>query len=516
MGHTSNPSVHSVAVVLIHGIGTFRAGSILKNSYKVIMRAFGSAGLGSTSEQIHWLPRDDTAEHGHVNYSTSSFTWKNHVIDLIEFHWSDVAGRIRLRRPIDAFIKLLDTLATFPLVGVARASRKAKLCANFIGTAHCFLVCWALLGIAIVSYERIKAVWLSSKPGVSHFLSLTPPHQEFASMPLGLALKFELLLFIAYLVTHLLYFRLNQSPSLRYGVIALSGVVVSGGLGILAIVAVRVSYLFVDAVLDEYSYMFSNIIAVHGDFDQEFIDQMKEFYNRTRVKLSDGLTRSAGFFGLLFLCLYCIAGLGNLLRDVVLYLAPDSQTDQWRPNQVEIRDRLAHLLQLLSEQKYGGIALVTHSMGTVIVLDVLCALGTEKRHHSNTLNIVLVTAGSPLRRFIHRFLPDRVPTMDELQNSLGRLSGIRLVRWFNVYRIFDYVGQSLSYSALPMEMLWQRKKASESALSDELLLPRYSASPFHGNYWKDRRFLRFLAEKVILPIIEGHPNAKSPTKTTAY
>src|SRR5437660_705212 len=161
---TSHERKQDVAVVLIHGIGNFRPGSILKSCCSAISRDFNSAGLAPINETIHWLPQDGNQQYGHVNYNGSRYSWKDQKIDLIEFHWSDVAGKIRLRQPVDAFVKVLNILATFPLLGVISAAKRIKFCANLIGAFHCFLLCWALLGAIIVTYEEAKILGVYMMP----------------------------------------------------------------------------------------------------------------------------------------------------------------------------------------------------------------------------------------------------------------------------------------------------------------------------------------------------------------
>jgi len=89
--------------------------------------------------------------------------------------------------------------------------------------------------------------------------------------------------------------------------------------------------------------------------------------------------------------------------------------------------------------------IVSHSLGSLVALDYC-------RHHVDRLSgrpaVVLVTAGSPLRRLIRRFFSRYMPDLDAVARDL--FHAVPAFRWVNVYRPLDPVGGRLSARPSPL------------------------------------------------------------------
>ena len=112
------------------------------------------------------------------------------------------------------------------------------------------------------------------------------------------------------------------------------------------------------------------------------------------------------------------------------------------------------------------IFLVTHSLGTIIAIDRLRRGGAYYDH----CNFVLITSGSPLRRFFWRFIPAVYPEPIHVYGVLkARWNSFR---WINIYRPHDPVGTTLG---LPDNC---------EASTQQRELRCFSS---HGDYWSDKR-----------------------------
>jgi hypothetical protein len=114
------------------------------------------------------------------------------------------------------------------------------------------------------------------------------------------------------------------------------------------------------------------------------------------------------------------------------------------------------------------IALVAHSLGSVIALDSL--VNSAVWQPSDT--VVLITMGSPIRRFFVRFFPGYLfPPSVERAARLAA-SRVRALTWINVHRRWDYVGTGLNLGRAGVGAdvctgQWRRVRRA------------------HSNYWED-------------------------------
>jgi hypothetical protein len=207
--------------------------------------------------------------------------------------------------------------------------------------------------------------------------------------------------------------------------------------------------------------------------------------------------RSLVVIGIVFFVLVCAGFLvalwpANLLRDVVHYLGTSAGGARLADQQA-IHDRLQRLIDALrGSPALNRIVLVCHSLGTVVVADFLLAAGRDR---GRRVTVDLITAGSPVRRLINFLLPNRLPGPLEIRARLNA-GTLPVERWFNAYRIADYVGTRL----VPF-----RTDCSDpyTGIRECPLQPRWNWPWGHANYWADPRFVRLLAAEVLAPVIRA-------------
>lgn len=85
------------------------------------------------------------------------------------------------------------------------------------------------------------------------------------------------------------------------------------------------------------------------------------------------------------------------------------------------------------------IVLVAHSLGTVIAVDSLINSGAWERSD----RVLLVTMGSPLRRFFLNAFPGALFPSSVRGIAAAIVGRVRQLRWLNVYRPWDYIGTAL-------------------------------------------------------------------------
>jgi len=192
----------------------------------------------------------------------------------------------------------------------------------------------------------------------------------------------------------------------------------------------------------------------------------------------------------------------NLLADVIHYFATDDH-GKVKPPQRNIQSALWKLIERCNRDSPSSrIVLVAHSLGTVIVTDLLTMQRSENPDRPD-LAIDLVTAGSPLRRLIHRMMPHRMDAPPVVRRTLRAVRGVRVKRWFNCFRAHDIVGKALSDP--PSGLPWRERRFgwgdSAEAISERPLQPGRGLPNGHSNYWSDSRFLEVIGREVIEPLL---------------
>ena len=488
-------STPDIAVVLIHGIGDIKTGDVMTSALDAIERTTPDVqvhrALGRVSRE------SSTYSAGRLDTDVVDLTWVGNSLRLVEFHWASLVGKIRLIHPLRSLKYLLQVLRELPLMSVAgapapRLRRFAALTGRFQVGLTVALLTLSLPTIAELSVrpeaaeyvanqiDRVAEFADSGDSGVSPFVMLG----NFFRRGYVATLIYSILYVIAgfyyagvvagflYFAVFWILFRRKLKP---LGVFWLS--------------------LCASAVL---TFMFVMVLTVITAGAVGIVFALRNVGGTVgnEVVTTDLLTTMA-------LGLPLVGGIGvwlgvtfaNLLHDIVHYLAVDRDGNPTAA-QKSILQALTRVLDHLQyDVKCPRIVVVAHSLGTVILVNVLVTRQRQTQQYQGTLDIV--TAGSPIRRLICRFLPYRLAPVQSLQAEVRR-AGVD--HWFNAYRIFDYVGQAVTYSAIcDLFRARQRKAPSRAGITEQLLKPRYRWPYGHGNYWADPRFLDFVTCKAVLP-----------------
>lgn len=178
------------------------------------------------------------------------------------------------------------------------------------------------------------------------------------------------------------------------------------------------------------------------------------------------------------LAIYLLAwvrpGFGHVLKillDILLY-AGDGK---FRLETHAALERTIATARERSSDQY--FVIVAHSLGSVIALESLL---TFPRWNDRD-KVLLVTMGSPIRRFFQRFFPDYL--FPGTPSQAATLVAARLLeyRWVNVYRPFDQIGTSLCFSP-------------ECAARDRSTGQWNVLLSAHVGYWNDPKVISSLEE----------------------
>ena len=482
------PVENDIAVILIHGIGDLEPHDVLSSAAKGIRRSRPDIHLSDTE-----IPSGRTrpVKKGEAYVDTLNLDSEGGRVRLTEFYWAQIPGKIRARHPLRALWQILGTLREFPSmsVGESTSPRFARL-ATYCGFFQQAMVMLALVLSLIFVADGFRKAPDSCLPNELQTISalaardlqgtFTPDDTKKLHKALGqLWTDYPLLLVLVCLslFTTVAWIVL-MAGCFVFPVVALAGPRKWHHFGILWRTLTASALLMMLAI---WTIFFLAEGALLG------VNEIALAYEEQTTTATD--FPLAAVIGVLMFVAIGKAGLiaANLLRDVIHYLATDRKGPPL-PVQQKIQAELWDVIQ--RHQEHGRIILIAHSLGTVIVADLL------RRHvnapqHGEALHIDIVTAGSPLRRLIYRFLPNRLPSPVAIFSELTKANAFKLDRWLNVYRILDYVGQRLTTRSDP-----------PGQIIDQPLKPRYCLPFGHANYWQDPRFLNFIAAKVIVPIAE--------------
>ncbi len=482
-----------IALVLIHGIGPVTPGDVLASATRAIRKHLDGEVTASEPEPL--ALRTASGQPGRAAVRRAVLRVGGRRLDLVEFNWTEVLGKIRLRRPFDALRKILGVVRDVPVLGaVGRASRADRV---------------VLTGYAWICQA---AVVLALAGALAFFVHEAPRLPEYAravlardTKPPSTVVTLRDDVFVATF--------LAQPPEFprtagRVGVVLLCAFIVPYSIVMLYAVArlivkprPRRALLFVMT-----STLGSSVTTLVGE---TLVGGVYGVFLTAMFFFAPADSRIQNLLAIPFMLALAIwlparlaTFVGNLARDVAHYLAPH-RSGGLQPHQRAIRTELWRLVRhLRDEHGVRRFVLVAHSLGTVIVTDLLLEQA-ELPPDGPFVTFDIVTAGSPLRRFIRRFFPDRQPDLRLVREILANTPGFRVVRWFNAYRIFDYVGQALGRSALVPDLVgvrWDRRQP-DTSIHEHLLVPRFRWPFGHANYWGDPRFLRFMVGEVVAPAL---------------
>jgi hypothetical protein len=458
---SNRPAFH---LVLIHGIGDHKPGKVLKQAMASIRRTFGTAECDDETEPSY----QTQTPAGTITVGSGVIRAGQTTIALSEFHWGSLTGRISLRRPFGAVRNFVGVLNVLPSLALSAASpAPAKRAARVIGWLEATACLVMILSIAILPIE----IFLN--PQIVRRAAERAEEEipwAIGTLGGGLVLAFVALLPIVYLLIRYvagIFDSEKRGSYLRVGIATL----LATGLNV-------VSFLAGLFLMGAVAAPFLVFAAPPPDGNPFFV--------------------LLGISLLVIPFLWTAFGVAGLIRDVVIYLGRASGGEALGV-QTRIQDELLELLaKIRNVSPEAAIVLVCHSLGTVIATDLLHREAT--RSGGTRLTVDLVTAGSPLRRMVHRFLPQRALAPALLCAQLRGCTPVAVARWFNCFRILDFVGQSLTYSFYWPTRLFVRRTIVEdpaTRITETLLSPLQGWRIGHGNYWADSRFVRFTAYTVL-------------------
>lgn len=169
---------------------------------------------------------------------------------------------------------------------------------------------------------------------------------------------------------------------------------------------------------------------------------------------------------LVYLLLAIIEPLLKVLADILRYIG-------LRHYRVLVQRGFEDALQQLQDRGANTIVILAHSLGSVIVADVLRRLTPAP----SLKRLSLVTMGSPLQRLLFRFFQPVYSSPAAISRQLQ--AAWPAFAWLNVFRTFDPIGGAIAADGLenlPTHQWW-----------------RLAA---HTNYWGDTRVANLIAQRL--------------------
>lgn len=189
-----------------------------------------------------------------------------------------------------------------------------------------------------------------------------------------------------------------------------------------------------------------------------------------------------------------IGGPLKILLDIVRYMGAPAYRATVQAN---FDDRVKAALDASGD---GGrqVVLLAHSLGTVIALDSLVNSTVWRSSDA----VVLVTMGSPIRRFFIRFFPGYL--FPASVDGAARLvaSRLRAFTWINIHRRWDYVGTGLG--------------VERAGLGADICTGQgWKLHRSHSNYWEDAIVTDRIGQalRAVAPV-PREPAGASSTATT--
>lgn len=459
------PPTSHIAIVLIHGIGVVGSGDVIGSAIKGIGAAFPDVPVLSTDFRVADRP---------ARRLQFRETW----MDVVEFHWAAIAGKIRLRRPLRAINQITALVREFPSMAVGVSSpRTLRMFATAIG--HTLAALWILWAIALVGSALEVSVrtgpWLSVQGNTIAVVPVTSELFRPAS---------------DWLLNHNYYW----SFAARWVVFVIAYLAAS--FAVVGTLLFVVSWpmrqlrplnalMRTSAASAFVAFLFCGVLSLLHLLVIQYLGEIVGGFDAALILI--GVT----YLAILIAAFQIALWPANLLRDVVHYLGTNASGVPLADH-AEIHRQLRDLIgELRQSPALDRIVLVCHSLGTVIVADFLLA-GNLARPESRTIPVDLVTAGSPIRRLINLLLPDRLPRPLEIRRRL-RTGALPVARWFNAYRLCDYVGKRL----VPLSV----NSEADQGIRECPLRPRWRWPLGHANYWQDPRFVEFVAFDVLAPVV---------------
>jgi hypothetical protein len=473
-----------IAVVLIHGIGDLRRLDVLESAKSAVVRLAPEARF----EECTDFSSDSTQQ---VTIDAASALVAGQRTTLVEFYWAQIVGKIRATRPVHSYFMFFDIFWSAPMLAIQGYGHERARFYFARAVASWLCLCLAALPL-IAAWALIEqsVYWVNHcREGLSCLfrgLFTGPIFHSTSIVEIYLPiLMFTLLLVLVLACQWVVSEGIALFRPLKAGAPAFWRVMfICGALSVVIMIGfyflVSAAYVVTEGVL---SYYFP-YKGLWGNRDIE----------KSMLEVASAVWPSV--LGLV-VSLTIATTVGNLVRDVVYYLAPDGGGGL-RPHQLRIQVALWKLIEKIQSSGASKIVLVAHSLGTVILIDTLLKHVHGASRSPRDCPIHIVTAGSPIRRLILRLVPHRLKDLPAIIEELSKATAFRVASWKNTYRLFDYVGQALGHTALLKKM--PNVPYDESGwFQDRPLRPLWRHPFFHSNYWGDSRFAEVVALKAIAP-----------------
>ncbi len=434
------------SVLLVHGIGDTAPGSVLEPAVKEIHRQLSDA----TQTRLE----DISSDSDRTKLLYQSLRWKQIQLDLTEFHWSGLAGKIRRTHFLTSFRYLVSILWFLPGLGAWGSKSPAR---------HVFAKTLGGFQVLCLFVIMLMSVWILAADFYEYLeidgFDIDSLDSVFAVLLFGTLVPSAAIALLLFIKNGKMTGWAAQWLGVALGNLLLSYI------WIFLVIAFAIVFVFIDEV-----------IGVDHDL----------------VSFGSLLLLPLGFLPF-YVLVQALAFAADLFRDVIHYLAVD---DQGREHQdtLDIKAELHSRIDKLIEQGSDRIVIVAHSLGTAITAEVL--MERMERKGQRHVMFEYITCGSPLKRTLHRLLPQRIPHPEDLYAQLKSQDAFRFGRWINIYRVADYVGKSLSRRRWFTQ---SRVDDGTSGIQDILIKPWWRPPLSHSNYWGDERFMRILVKQFLTP-----------------
>lgn len=463
-----------MGVVLVHGIGDIKPTNVLASAVLGIKKSFPKAKF----ERVKEIKIADKENAGKINICHTSLENDDIFLRLFEFHWKDIYKRVTFKRPMTSILEV--ALMFGRATRLCLDQRTPKINELFRLFYFYFFLTALLILISPVT------ILVAAFPKYLAAADMAYFNQVISIVP-SWVVTIDLMLLIPFLFLYGIsgvagFFIKNIRWNMeKISVFMIFLTLLHGGLG----------------TLINYSNQLATSLI--------FIKQDLVISIPLLTSLSVPVQYRFYLFILYIPVIAFFTLLINLLNDIVHYLAPDAN-GRVRKDQIAIREFLIKTIDHIKSNNMQHIVLVTHSLGTVIAIDTLVHL--SKRGSKRTpAKIHVVTSGSPLRRYIYKLIPHRRTSLESVLSELSSSRTIKINKVLNAFRLFDYVGQALTFSYLPFKC-FRRQILFEFNLNgvtinEAVLAPRLTSPYLHSNYWDDYRFIDLISEHIISPEVRG-------------
>lgn len=183
----------------------------------------------------------------------------------------------------------------------------------------------------------------------------------------------------------------------------------------------------------------------------------------------------------------------QFMGDVAAYIDSHS-LDRFSDIRTRIKARVFEQAKAVySSEQYEQIAMVGHSLGSVITYDTLNALINYDELNGNPLNSVnrtklLLTFGSPLDKTAFIFSSQKGETTATrealaatLQPLIQAYDPYRNINWINVYSPLDIISGKLDFYDDPKASGYNKKRKVHNVIDEDALIPLAA----HVEYWNN-------------------------------